>query len=463
MKRKKIVSIILLTFTTISLISFNGGVKVQAAENVSSEITQDSDYTSLDHFSYMIKNGETVLITSYSGSDEVVKIPNEIEGKPVTEIAERVFYYNRTLKKVVIPDNVVTIHTDAFGYCQNLESVEFGKGVTYIGAYAFSWCPSLKEINIPASVRYIRMNAFQRCEGLEKVNFSEGIIGIDKLAFHECTSLKQVNLPQTLETIEEGAFAATNLKEIVIPENVISIGTRAFAFTYNLKDITLLNADTEIKSDSFDDGMEGRVFHGYKVSTTKDYADANNEVFRALDGDMLNIDSLTANPESVQAGTPVKITSEAVGSGMIKYRFVVLKDGVNVYTRGYKESNNTIWTPAESGNYQIVCKATDETGEVVSKTIDYTVNKKDLAIKDLKIRQSGGKIVIGATAEGDGNLLYRFVVLKNGVNVYTRGYKNVNYTTWKPSEPGNYQIICKVKDKLGNEVSKSISYFTNSL
>lgn len=371
MKRKKIISIILATFTAISLISFNGGVNVQAAENVSSEITQDGDYTSVEDFSYMVKDSGTVLITSYKGSDETVKIPNEIEGKPVTEIGERVFYYNKKLINVVIPDNVVTIHTDAFGYCQSLQSVELGKGVTYIGASAFYYCSALKKINIPASVRYIRMNAFQRCGALEKVNFSEGIIGIDKLAFHECTSLSQINLPQSLETIGDGALCNTSLEQIVIPENVISIATRAFTFNYKLKDITILNPDTEIKSDAFVDGMEGRVFHGYKVSTTKNYAEDNNEIFSALDADTLNINSLSVDSENVQSGTPVKINAEAVGEGLIKYRFVVLKDGVNVYTRGYKNVNYATWKPSEPGNYQIICRVKDKSGNEASKSINY--------------------------------------------------------------------------------------------
>ena len=59
---------------------------------------------------------------------------------------------------------------------------------------------------------------------------SYGTYAINDNAFTKSTDLTSIELPNTLEIIGEDAFCETNLKEIVVPASVTSIGTHAIGF-----------------------------------------------------------------------------------------------------------------------------------------------------------------------------------------------------------------------------------------
>ena len=122
-------------------------------------------------FEYTAENGD-VTITKYIGSDEQIRIPEKIEGKPVTEIGEQAFSMCYKLTSVTIPTGVTQIGKDAFYECSSLTSVTIADGVTKIGNYAFYGCTSLTSVDIPNSVTEIDFCAFLRCKSLNEINVS---------------------------------------------------------------------------------------------------------------------------------------------------------------------------------------------------------------------------------------------------------------------------------------------------
>lgn len=77
-----------------------------------------------------------IVITRYAGEDEIVEVPAEIAGKPVTAIGVGAFQFNEDVKKIVLPNTIKAVKADAFMKCRNLETIEadfenisFGKGV----------------------------------------------------------------------------------------------------------------------------------------------------------------------------------------------------------------------------------------------------------------------------------------------------------------------------------------------
>ena len=159
--------------------------------------------------------------------------------------------------------------------------------------------------------------------------------------------------------------------------------------------------------------------------------------------------------------TSINLSVIAYSDESLQYRFVVLKDGVNVYTRGYKDSNKATWIAKESGEYTIYYKVKNASGNEFVKTKNYVIYEPgEIVVTNCSVNNeeslvSGKEIELGIEAYSNEELKYRFVVLKDGVNVYTRGYKETNKTVWIPKESGIYTIFYKTQNTSGKEVVKT--------
>lgn len=100
-----------------------------------------NDYT-YDEYS------DHVTILTYDSDQEVVEIPEVINGKKVLAIDDSAFYGKQKLKKVIIPKYVIRIGHQAFIGCDNLEEVDLPDKILDIGGYAFRVCPKLKKIYV---------------------------------------------------------------------------------------------------------------------------------------------------------------------------------------------------------------------------------------------------------------------------------------------------------------------------
>lgn len=149
----------------IPLIVPESGITASAA-SITDDFTYKSDY-----------NGG-IVITKYTGTDENVVIPKEIEGKPVTEIGSSAFENNKNMKSVSIPDSVKTIGFDSFSGCTGLTSITIPGSVTTIDTFAFFGCKGLKSVTIPDSVTEIKEQAFASCEGLADSNGFSVVKGV---------------------------------------------------------------------------------------------------------------------------------------------------------------------------------------------------------------------------------------------------------------------------------------------
>ncbi len=110
-------------------------------------------------------------------------------------------------------------------------------------------------IIVPSSVNYegkdyavtaIGEIAFYGCRSLKQVVLPEGLITIGTSAFLGCFYLESVNIPNTVTNIEDGAFATTNISEIVIPNSVVNLGWDVFGGCWELSQVTLPESLTEI-------------------------------------------------------------------------------------------------------------------------------------------------------------------------------------------------------------------------
>ncbi len=85
---------------------------------------------------YTIKDN-SVTVTSYSGDDEVLEIPETIEDAKVRAIDKKAFMNTRSLRRVVLPDNIKKLSDWCFSYCKMLTEVEIPKRTLAMGRSPF--------------------------------------------------------------------------------------------------------------------------------------------------------------------------------------------------------------------------------------------------------------------------------------------------------------------------------------
>ncbi|ASJ89219.1 MAG: putative surface protein bspA-like [Candidatus Malacoplasma girerdii] len=188
--------------------------------NIHSSLVVENKAT--NDISWGIDGNGNIWPTDRSKVSGEITIPNTVDGKVVTGIANYAFIFCNKLISITISNNVTSIGIGAFGNCSSLKTFNIPGSVTSIANYAFQGCSSLISINIPSSVTSIGIQAFQNCSALTSVNFAEGskLNSIGKYAFSECASLTSVNIPNSVTSIAMQAFnGCSSLKDVTFNWN----------------------------------------------------------------------------------------------------------------------------------------------------------------------------------------------------------------------------------------------------
>lgn len=159
-------------------------------------------------FTYQ-RNGETIKITGYTGTERSLAIPETIEGRPVTALA----------------------------------------------AYALSgWdVPSITNLTLPATLISLGDPPLESMESLQHITVAEGNPQFSSrhgvLFNRDQTQLMRVPMawtgdtyviPDTVNRIEAWAFSqCQNLNHVIVPASVTEVGERAFAYSPSLERLTV--------------------------------------------------------------------------------------------------------------------------------------------------------------------------------------------------------------------------------
>ena len=222
---------------------------------------------------------------------------------------------------------VTDIGSQAFAYCNNLNSVSLPEGLRAIGNWAFRACTKLTSITIPSSVEKIGQEAFYHCKSLASLIIPQDskLTTIDAYAFENCDSLVSVFIPSSVEKIEIMAFSGiSNLSSLVvdeknkfydsrnncnaiietisnklisgcgttvIPEGITSIGEDAFRECSNLMSITIPQSVSEICSQAFlkCENLETVFILGKATIGINAFKDCNNLTSITLPDNVTNI------------------------------------------------------------------------------------------------------------------------------------------------------------------------------
>ncbi len=242
------------TYNLSFAVSRKGEEPVLTYTNINGEHRYVSnEYLEVDGDYYYIKQDNTAVFVKSKYCDQpgyetdaepIIRpfiIPAEINGSPVTTIAEFAFY-NTPFTEIVIPDTVKVIDRYAFNGCDYLTKLNFPKDLEYIGIGAVCLpneqkllinCPKLyldsnslsggfteAEVN----VREIGENAFSSSVWLKSIKFGEDVIKINANAFRYCSALESVSIPENVIAIGQGAFSETSLKAVTLVPTVKVLG-----------------------------------------------------------------------------------------------------------------------------------------------------------------------------------------------------------------------------------------------
>ncbi len=345
--KRKFLSIALSTLIGCAAVCCPYSVSETSIVAEAEETYTDGTYGLLTYKAY----SDHIEISDCDTSATEIEISSEIDGLPVTKIADKAFYECRNLTDVIIPDSITSIGYEAFYWCTSLTSITIPDSVTSIGDYAFYCCASLTSIIIPDSVTRIGIYAFAYCYSLTSITIPDNITSIggkaftdtswleeqqqinpfvivnnilidgttcegdvvipdsvtsigeyafQREAFHEGEDITSVIIPDSVTSIEWGAFGwCPNLTSITIPDSVTSIGGDAFASCTNLKSVTILNPYCNIwtlfSTISNDYYSYNGIIYGYADSTAQEYAERYDYTFEAIISSIYSLGDLDAS------------------------------------------------------------------------------------------------------------------------------------------------------------------------
>ncbi len=193
----------------------------------------------------IIKIGEKAfnLCSNLEEADFVTKCTGEI-GRSAFENA-------KSLKTLVLNDELKCLSFGAFSQCKNLKEVTLPKSIETIDAQAFYECENLKAINYTGDkIKLIDKKAFGNCSNLEASDFVEKCEQINDSAFCNC---KKLNVSQiNAKEIGKFAFGNTGITNLKINDGIKELEWSTFACCKNLESVQIPSTVKRIRQGIFD-------------------------------------------------------------------------------------------------------------------------------------------------------------------------------------------------------------------
>lgn len=283
--------------------AFNGKTKLQS-------ITFPSTLKSIGAYAFQkcsaltaidLPDGVTTVGANAFSNCSAVKTLNL--GKSLTAVPDNAFYELKNVTSIVLPDTVQSVGDRAFYNCNAATTIELPEGLVSIGVNAFYACKKAMEIILPSTLTELGTYAFYNCNAAKTIDcgnltqipqyafsgctaattitLSDNVTTIGSYAFNNCNAVTHIDWPSKLETLEKYAFYACRVldsldlsgtkvktignyafyqpylvEELVLPETLESIGSKAFAYmnynkTAHVTTVHLPASVTTVASDAF--------------------------------------------------------------------------------------------------------------------------------------------------------------------------------------------------------------------
>ena len=234
-----------------------------------------------------------VTVTKYIGNGGDVVIPDEIDGKPVTEIGQHTFYNKKNIDSIVLPCYLKKIYYNAFASSDIKHISPLPDSVRYIGSYAFAW-NNFDSFTLNEGVEYIGDYALEECKityipdsvkhlgfgsleatTVKTISFGAGLVNIDDLIFEmndvDDSSVDELMLESIMVSESnpkyssvDGVLYNKDKTELIryptektdnsftVPSSVKRIKSYAFKNVKYLKNVTITENVGEIEDEAFE-------------------------------------------------------------------------------------------------------------------------------------------------------------------------------------------------------------------
>ena len=160
------------------------------------------------------ETGDVTIVRFRNGTAPEVVIPNEIDGRPVTQIENLAFWGDFAIRSATLPDGLLNLDKKVFYHCKELTE--------------FRVSANAKNFRVVDGVLFSKdgktLVAYPRNKAGTEYVVPDGVETLGKGAFSCARALTSVALPPSLATVGDEAFACCqSLQSIAFPPSVATV------------------------------------------------------------------------------------------------------------------------------------------------------------------------------------------------------------------------------------------------
>ena len=145
----------------------------------------------MQELKYKLVDDGTFCVSGYTGDEAVVEVPAQVDGVPVTVIADGAFQGHPEITELRLPDCVTDLGEFILDGCENLKTLKLPAKLERFWGYTFVRS-GLEELVLPAGLRSIPPFCFKDCKRLKRVVCGAGLKKINAWAFGGCEALEEL-------------------------------------------------------------------------------------------------------------------------------------------------------------------------------------------------------------------------------------------------------------------------------